>query len=176
MTDTIQIDTGERGIVRVFGAVGSAAAMRGHAALVAALGLPDDADTGRIDVLDPADMGDMSLPRYLETAYDIPPDAAGLADLAKAAGTILVVPSRAFGGQPAVLRPATGVHLLARLTEADAPVAAIEPLRSASAEGLLTGAPPVDRSRANRKASGYAAMAALAVALLIAFVVWLVAA
>ncbi len=171
---TIEVTATERGIVRVFAAPQAAPDLRKPDALRRALG-SDNIDVARVDVVDMADLGAMTLPHYLMQAYDIPGDAPGMAALDGTSGTVLIVPTRALPA-PCVLTPAPGLRLLARLTEATAPPAALDPLRTASAAGLVAGTPPVDRRRADRKASGYVALSALAFSLLVVLVMWLVAA
>jgi hypothetical protein len=175
-SQTIEISGSETGVVRVFATPRAATALRDPAALRAELGIDaEGVNTDNIDVVDIADLHAMALSTYLRQAHGVAENAPGLADLDTRRGTVLIVPSRMFAGRPSVMRPATGVRLLARLTEEAAEPASLAPLHSDGAEGLIPGAPTADLSRQNRRASGYVAMAALAVAFGIALVMWLVA-
>ncbi|WP_375260537.1 hypothetical protein [Palleronia sp.] len=144
------------------------------AALSRALG-GVSADPERAVALDSRSLGDLGLPNYLVegegiTKESIEPDAGRLMAVK---GPVLILRPRAVGQS---FRPQEPLrHLGSYRLERGTPASV--PLRAASAEGSASGVPPAAPPPASRdrRASGMVAMAALAVALLVAFVVWWVA-
>lgn len=144
------------------------------AALTRALG-GVNAEPKRVVALDSRTLGDLGLPNYLVegegvTEAAIEQDAATLASVN---GPIIILRPRAVGE---AFRPQEPLRHLGsyRLDRGTPPGM---PLRAASAESAAAGVPPAAPSPAtrDRRASGAVAMAALAVALVVAFVVWWVA-
>ncbi len=146
-----------------------------EAALSAALG-GIAVDVSRAEAIDPRGLAEYGLSGYLTDGEGASADAV-LPDeprLDAATGPVLVLRPRAVRAAPDPEPPLT---LLGRYPmEAARPAGA--PIRAASAEGSAAGTPPSpeERTRSERRASGLVAMAALAVALLVAFIVWAIAA
>ncbi len=135
-----------------------------------------EVEPDRAEAVDPRALGDFGLSGYLVEGEGVSADAI-LSDepmLDAVRGPVLVLRPRAVSQTPSARPPLT--HLGAYPLERARPAG--EPLRAASAEGSAAGLPPEpeERARTNRRASGLVAMAALAVALLVAFVMWAIAA
>lgn len=162
-------------VFRVEGTADDAAALvRDTAALQRAFGA--DIATDRVQIVEPTALAGIGLSAYLVEgegvdAAAISPDAARL-DAVK--GPILLLLPRAVPPGTTLSPQAPLVHL------GDYPLASARPgdgpIRTSSAEGLISGAPPQTTDPGTqRRTSGMVALAALAVALLVAFVVWFVA-
>ena len=159
MTDPLrsllEVPRGEHGVIRVFTldmAPEQAAFQREPGAAEQMLGLTGLA-ADQIDVIRLDDLEDLGLAGYLTEGCGIPaaqidPDRARLAALK---GWVMVVRSRAFGGDPARITPAPGVTLVAGYREPATDWRA-EPLRSRSAEPYSAPrqSPREARSRARR--------------------------
>ncbi|WOI55481.1 hypothetical protein [Palleronia sp. LCG004] len=143
-------------------------------ALESALGVAVPPD--RVQVVEPAALADIGLANYLVEGEGAKADAVAIdrSRLEKIRMPILLILPDAIKG-PVTLRPAPPLELLGEypLEEARGSDGAI---RARSAEGPVAGPPPrTDDATTDRRASGYVAVAALVVALLIAAIVWLVA-
>ena len=144
------------------------------AALSRALG-DVDVEPGRAAALDTRALGDLGLANYLNEgegvgSESLQPDATKLSAVK---GPIIILRPRAVA-KP--LRPQEPLRHLGSY-RLDRGTPAGMPLRAASAEGSASGVPPTAPSREtrDRRASGTVAIAAIVVALLVAFLVWWVA-
>lgn len=184
MTETIHIRASEQGVVRVFAvdlpADGIAAFTRrnGSWPLREALGA-QHLDAGRIDVFDVADLDGVGLTGYLQEGAGIPADqiAPLRARLDGLSGTVLVVPTSAFGGTEQTLTPRAPLRLVATLTESRDPVT-FRPLPDQSARATEPEPPaaPARKAPSDAAMSGRVAMIALVVlGLLVGLMVWIAA-
>ncbi len=136
-----------------------------------------EVEPDRAEAIDTRALGDIGLSGYLVDGEGVSADAI-LKDEPKldaVQGPALVLRPRAIAAGEVAAQPPL-VHLGSYPLERARPAG--EPIRAASAEGLATGMPPdpVEGDRGRRRASGIAALVALAVALLVAFVMWAIAA
>lgn len=183
MSDTIQIKSGEQGVVRVFDVdlpaeeVPAFVRRNGSWPLRDALGA-QHLEPDRAEVLNVADLTGVGLAGYLEEGMGVPPDqiAPLRARLNALSGAVLVLPSRAFGGTEQVLAPRAPLHLVATFTEGRDPVT-FDPLPDESARtppeplAPVTRKPPSDAAMSGRVAT----IALLVLAILVAVMVWIAA-
>ena len=138
MSDRISISAHEHGVVRVFAVDDKAGTPSADDALRDALGA-EHLETRQIELFDLSDLGEMRLSDYLSEGHGIP--AAQMADmrgrLDGLSGRVMIVPSRAFGGQAQQIAPRAPLRLVGRFTEEETPVQ-FDPLPSASAQGSLS--------------------------------------
>lgn len=134
-----------------------------------------NAEPKRVIALDSRALGDLGLPNYLVegegvTKESLEGDAVKLASVKE---PVIILRPRAVGQS---FRPQEPLRHLGsyRLDRGTPPGL---PLRAASAEGSASGVPPAapPHGTKSRRASGVVAMAAIAVALVVTFVVWWVA-
>jgi hypothetical protein len=175
MTDSIQIKPTEHGVVRVFDVDLPAEQIKafnrrnGTWPLQDALGA-GTLDPAHVDLIAVEDLDELGLAGYLAEGHGISSD--DLRDmrgrLAALSGHVLIVTSRAFGGEEQTLSPRAPLHLVATFTEERPPVS-FDPLPSQAARGVTGGKPPPsDAAMSGRVAS----IALLVLFLLVALVVW----
>lgn len=175
MTDRIQIKPTEHGVVRVFDVDLPADRIKafnrrnGTWPLQDALGAAM-LDPAHVDLIALADLDELGLSGYLAEGHGISPedmrDMRGRLDALS--GHVLIVTSRAFGGQEQTLSPRAPLHLVATFTE-DRPPVSFDPLPSQAARGTTGGKPPPsDAAMSGRVAS----VALLVLFALVAVVVW----
>ena len=121
MTNAIEIPAGERGVIRIFDldmAPEQARFLREPGALAQVLGI-DEIDLNHIEVFPVSDLEELGLASYLTQGCgiaeaEIAPDRAHLSALE---GHVLLLRSRAFGGQAARLTPASQITHIASYGE-----------------------------------------------------------
>jgi len=175
MTDSIHIKPTEHGVVRVFDVDLPAEQIKAFNRRNGTWPLQDALGAGRldpahVDLIAVEDLGELGLAGYLAAGHGISPD--DLRDmrgrLAALSGHVLIVTSRAFGGEEQTLSPRAPLHLVATFTE-DRPPVSFDPLPSQAARGVTGGKPPPsDAAMSGRVAS----IALLVLFLLVALVVW----
>lgn len=142
-------------------------------ALSRALGV--DAEPGRAAAFDSRALGDLGLSNYLVEGEGVAAESleSDAAMLAKVKGPIIILRPRAIAEPFSPKAPLR--HLGSYRLDRGTPPSM--PLRAASAEGSASGVPPAAPTPGtrDRRASGTVAMAALAVALVVTFLVWWVA-
>ena len=125
-----------------------------------------------VDVIDTRNLAGLSLLDYLQQGYDIPADAADDAALRGLTGPVILVMSRASGGEEVTLTPATGVRHITTVGDPARLRAPESPLPSATATGtVVQGKPPAS----DRAVSGRVATIALLVLLALVVVMILIA-
>lgn len=135
-----------------------------------------EVEPDRAEIVDPEALAEIGMAAYLAEGEGVSAEAldGDRARLDALAGPVLILRPRAVSRTISVRKPLTliGSYPLERARPAG------EAIRSTSAEPLATGAPPAEdpTGRRDKRASGVVAMVALAVALFVAFIVWLVAA
>ena len=130
------------------------------------LGWPD-MDTRHAELFPIRDLTGLGLPGYLTEVLgldeeQIAPDHARLAALE---GYVLIVLSRAFAGQPAVIHIPQALTLIGTYREKAAPIR-FDPLPGNAGQGVLTGAPVAASSDQARRILRVAALSALLLVLL----------
>ncbi|MEY1554014.1 hypothetical protein AB3Y40_00130 [Yoonia sp. R2331] len=128
-------------------------------------------DADFIDVFDTQALGDMTLTDFLQHGYDITPDAADLAMLQGLEGIVVLMMSRAAGGETTVLSLGAGVKHVTTLGD-KAQLSVAPPLESLSSQGVIepiAGKP----AKSDARIGGMVAMVALVVMmLLVGLMVW----
>ena len=145
MSDKITVRAGERGLIWVFAVdldqheVAAFDRRNGEWGVEAALGTAI-ADPEHVEVFDTSDLAGLGLSGYLEEGLGVPSTQLdGLRpQLDGVKGSVLVLTSKAFGGQAVVFQPRTPLRLLASLSEQVAQVS-FEPLVSEAAAGVVAG-------------------------------------
>lgn len=182
MSDRIEIRESESGVVRVFDVDLDRAEAEtfnrrnGSWPLQDALGA-ETLDPHHVDLIQVEDLTGFGLHQYLEegmgVSWDDLEDEHVVVEGLK--GTVLIVGSRAFGGQAQVLTPRAPLTLVATLNEEKAPVQ-FEPLPSAGAQVAPApeeAAEAEPKQKSDAAISGRVAMIALLVLfVLTAVVVW----
>lgn len=171
MSLTLDIPGREAHVIRVFAVIEDRAAPLDDTAVLAALG-GEGLRTREIELFDIVDLQDMPLSAYLAEGHGI--GAAALSEmrgqLDGLKGRVLILPSRAFGGQAMTLEVGAALRLVGRFEEERAPVQ-FDPLPASGAEGVTASPDMPQPKRAARLAAlvFFAGLAALAV-----LVIWLV--
>jgi hypothetical protein len=119
MTPSLNIPSGERGILRLFSLDMPAEQVRflsepGAAAQM--LGV-DDLDLAQTDIISLDDLADIGLPQFLIDGFSIPPDQIDIPALTALSGHVMLVRSRAFRNRATTLTPAPQLALVASFTE-----------------------------------------------------------
>lgn len=164
MKDALTIPTGERGIVRVFALsveAGDENALKAPGAAAAALGVAT-LDMEHVDIFAASDLAGVGLADYLVDGFGVPeaevaPDRARLEAVR---GLVIVVRSRAFGGQAVTLHPAGQLQLVGSFRESGVDWTPGAPLESASARGSAGGGLSPRARRSRTRAVGAAVFAA----------------
>lgn len=169
MTEGLAVPAAELGVVRVFALDRADPVLvailpphpvdGGHLAPLLGLARIDDEDVERITI---KDLGDMALSDLLAIGHDIRAEdlEPARARLDAATGQVLLIHSRAFGGQAAQLAPAPGLHFLGAFRRMDAPPAPLTLAPAPRDEAL----PPPPATAAPQGSRGWA-MAVLFLAL-----------
>ena len=179
MTETIHIPAFEHGVVHVFdGRFPSEAALRAYA-------LPDGAEDGTagwplrdelggphleargVEAFPITTLKGMGLPSYLTMAYGVSEADAAHPQIAEAAGCVILIASRAFGGRAATLTVPERLRHLGAYRDADAhaaprPVPSLGGGGAAETTGGAAAAPPEAARPAGgrgRRIAGAGAMA-----------------
>lgn len=167
----LQVPANDHGALYVLELTGAAPAMLDDQAVLRLLG-PVVLNTDYVDLVPARAQAAVALPDLVAQGYDLPLSAAQQAELADLQGPVLLIMSRAFGGQALDLALPAGTRLVmvlrapARLTEKRAT------LTADSAAGILTG-PAAKPRKSDARMSGMVATAALVVMfLLVVIVVW----
>ncbi|PZX19556.1 hypothetical protein LX81_00012 [Palleronia aestuarii] len=138
-----------------------------------------EVDLDRVELVDPADLAGIGLSGYLIEGQGADPEAvrAEAATLDAVRDPVLILLPHAFAEPVETLYPKAPLSNLGRFPLV-APNTSEGPLRPPSADAPAADTPPprAEDPASSRRAGGYVAMVALAVALFVAFVVWLVAA
>ncbi|WP_122072607.1 hypothetical protein [Pseudophaeobacter sp. EL27] len=121
MTDVLEIPAGERGVIRIFDldmAPEQARFLREPGALAQVLGI-GEIDLDHVEIFPVSDLEELGLAGYLTQGCgiaeaEIAPDRAPLSALE---GHVLLLRSRAFGGQAARLTPASQITHIANYGE-----------------------------------------------------------
>ncbi len=143
-------------------------------ALEEALGTAVAAD--RVHLVDPVVLADIGLAAYLVEGEGARAEAVSVdkTRLDKVRKPVMLLLPGALT-EPAALRVAPPLTHLGEYPLLEGRPAE-DPIRTSSAEGLIAGTPPrADDPATDRRASGYVALIAVAVALVVALIVWLVA-
>ena len=119
-----------------------------------------------------AELGDMLLRSFLSVAYEI--DAVALdkvAELDELTGNVFIVRSSAFLDRPATLKTDGAAKLVATLWEPSKVGGFAPPIKTESAEGILT--PPTKKIPSDAAMSGrIATIALLVMGLLVVLMIW----
>lgn len=174
--DPMQVRPGEKGLVRLFALdmpPERARFLREPGAAAQVLGV-DRLDQAEIEVFPVRDLGGMGLDSYLAEGFGIAPGrlAADRDRLRALDGWVMVVRSRAFGGQAATLRPDPAVRHVGTYAEPGTDWRARPDRATAAAAGLGTGRTPPRVARAEARRIGAAIFTA--VMLVVAAIVWMV--
>ncbi|WP_019953569.1 hypothetical protein [Yoonia vestfoldensis] len=124
-----------------------------------------------VDVITPAQRAAVPLPDLIRQGYDLPLTPAQDAMLRHVQGTILLVMSRAFGGQAQQIDLPADTTLVTVLRETPA-ITPPEKLTSASGAGALTGPPAKPRKSDARMSGMIATIALLIMFALVGLMVW----
>lgn len=148
MSDTMQITATEHGVVRLF-AIETAQPFD-HSALATALGI-DRLDTKQADIITIDDLDELGLEGYLALGMGIAADEieAMRPQIAALKGDVALIRSAAFGGKPVTLTPKAPLRWIASFGEVPLDTIAT-PIKTASAEGHITGKTPPPRPSNNR--------------------------
>jgi len=111
-----------------------------------------------IDVLKVSDLAPMSLGQYIQQGYDITPDPADSAVFEKLTGWIIIVMSRATDRAETVLDLAPELKHVTTVADPST-FEPVEPIRSASADGIIT--PKTKTPMSDARMGGMVATAAL---------------
>lgn len=183
MTDRIEIKASETGVVRVFSVdipakeIPAFNARNGRWPLREALGA-ETLDPEHVEVFDAADLTGVGLPGYLTEGHAIPEDqiAPLRGQLTAQTGTLMVVTSRAFGGEAQVLTPRAPLRLIASFSEANAPITFGALPDAAAHRETPEEKPQAAKKPSDAAMSGRVAMIVLLVlALLVLAMVWIAA-
>ncbi|MEI4231956.1 hypothetical protein [Roseovarius sp. D22-M7] len=139
MTERIDIPAREVHVVRVLDVADDPDAPIAHADVLAALGAEGDLRSDEIELFDIADLGDMPMSTYLAEGHgiaeaELSPMRGRLDGLT---GRVLILPSRAFGGEAMTLRVGAPLRVVGRFEE-DVPPAQFDTLPSEGARGSGT--------------------------------------
>lgn len=173
MSDPLQIDAHEHGVLRVF-ALADDAPHHGDldAETAGAMLGARHLDAGKIEVLKPEALGDMSLADYMIEGYGVDPSELDSdREMLDAITTpVVLVRSSAFGGQEQAIAPGGGLSLIGRYRES--PQAPHEVMAAAASEGVSASAvaPPPDPEAARTPRGFIIAGALIIAAILIALV------
>lgn len=128
-------------------------------------------NTDFTDLITPDQRAAVPLPDLIRQGYDLPLTPEQDAMLRHVQGTVLLVMSRAFGGQAQQITLPAGSTLVTILRETPT-MTPVEKLTSASGAGELTG-PPAKPRKSDARMSGMVATAALLIMFaLVGLVVW----
>jgi hypothetical protein len=120
----MSIPAQEAHVVRVFDVVETGGTPLSDDDVLAALGASGDLRTAEIELFDLSDLQDMPLSTYLSEGHGIADSELdgmrGQLDGLK--GRVLILPSRAFGGEAMTLEPRGALRLVGRFAEDVAPV------------------------------------------------------
>ena len=175
MTDPLTVRAGEKGVVRLFGLdmpPEQARFLREPGAAAQVLGVPD-LDPDQVEVFAIADLEGVGLDGYLASGHGIPDSeiAPHRPRLQAVTGWVMVVRSRAFGGQALQLAPVDGVRLIATFTEPGTDWSSAGRIETDSARRGGAAAPRATRARAQRIGGTVFAL----VIVIVVAIVWLVA-
>ena len=124
-----------------------------------------------VDVITPAQRAAVPLPDLIRQGYDMPLTPAQDAMLRQVQGTVLLVMSRAFGGEAHQIDLPAGTTLVTVLRETPV-MTASDKLTSAAGAGELTGAPTKPRKSDARMSGMVATIALLVMFALVGLMVW----
>ncbi|SFR97879.1 hypothetical protein [Yoonia litorea] len=156
----LTIPANDHGQIRVFATemdLPEEAISKTEAGMIALFGVALNPDF--VDVVKIADLGGMSLTRYIAEGYDMAPDLVDAAVVDQIKGTAVLVLSRATGGAETELHPGFGLRHITTYRPAPDMVAH-DPLPAKSAQGTLEG-PKTKPAKSNARMSGMVAMYAL---------------
>lgn len=180
MSNSIEVKSAERGLVRVFSLsmdnVAALALKESPEALAQALGTAVNATHAEVFVI--ADLGDMPLADYLIEGPGISADvlAPERARLGALEGWVMIVYSGAFGGAAATLHPAPELTLIGTYPQEGIDWTDTVDLSTPSALPYQDDAPPVRKKPSDAAMAGRVATAALLVLfLLVGLMIWVAA-
>ena len=156
MSGKMDIPASEVGVVRLFAVDLDADALKafgrrnGSWPVADALGIEALA-ADQVELFPASDLTGVGLARYLEDGFGVAPaELEGMrARLDALTDGVLIVRSRAFGGEAVTLRPRAPLRHIATFRE-ERPPLQFEPLPSASAQGVISPATPAVTPRAKR--------------------------
>ena len=164
---TLTIPANDHGALYVLAYTGPASDALTAATIIGPVALNMDF----VDLITPDRRATVPLPDLIRQGYDMPLTPAQDAMLRHVQGTVLLVMSRALGGQAQQIDLPAGTTLVTVLRETPV-MAAPEKLTSASGAGELPG-PPVKPRKSDARMSGMIATAALLVMFaLVGLMVW----
>ena len=176
MTETLDIPAGERGKVRVFTIDLPDQIVRSQRetgeiyAMLGAIQL----DLSYVEIFPVADLDDIGLSGYLKEGCGIAPEdvADDAANLNAIKGYVILVLSRAFGGQAVSLKPANELRLIGTYSEVATDWSAT-PIKTESAKPrvAVSSSPRDVRSRARRIGGGFFAVVMLLIVLVLVLVI-----
>ncbi|WP_085307807.1 hypothetical protein [Planktotalea arctica] len=148
MSDKMNISATEHGIVRLF-TIETAQAFD-HAGLAKALGV-DAINEKHADIITIDDLDELGLEGYLTLGMGIPAQevAAMRVQLALLKGDVAVIRSAAFNGKATTLAPQEPLRWIASFGEVPLDTAST-PIKTASAQGHITGKAPPPRPSNNK--------------------------
>lgn len=179
MSDLLDIQPGEHGLVRVFtidlGLDEAEALLENDAAALKSMTGASALDPDHIDLFDMNDLGGLPLADYLAEGHGIPEDelAPHRAQLDRVKGRVMVMRSAAFEGLGQAMKVTSPLRWIATFGESRDKVP-LEKLRSETATGVVAD-PPVDPAPAGpRPQAGWIVGGVLAL-LALALLVWVFA-
>ena len=124
MSTRMSIPAQEARVVRVFDVVETGETPLSDEDVLAALGASGDLRTAEIELFDLSDLQDMALSEYLAEGHGIAdPELDGMrGQIDGLEGRVLILPSRAFGGEAMTLEPGGALRLVGRFAEETTPV------------------------------------------------------
>ncbi|GGH35054.1 hypothetical protein SAMN05444007_10842 [Cribrihabitans marinus] len=175
MTETITIPAGERGVLRLFALdmpAQQAKFLREPGAAAQVLGV-ETLEADQVEVFPVKDLDDLGLAGYLAEGYAIAPEQLDHDALAALTGWVLLLRSRAFGGQETHLDPDPALRLIGTYREAVTDWSA-GPLEAGSAAPYSAPPPPPRALRRKARGVGFA-LFAVVMALIVALLAWWIA-
>jgi hypothetical protein len=128
-------------------------------------------NTDYVDVITPGVLTDMTLPQFITHGYDMPVADDLAEELRSLIGTAVLVMPAAFGGREVALDLPENTRLVTTLREKPA-IKVIDPMSTASADGVLTPK-PTKPPKSNARMSGMVATyALLAMFALVGLMIW----
>ncbi|MBQ2261225.1 MAG: hypothetical protein II336_07660 [Loktanella sp.] len=166
----LQIPATDHGALYVLDYTGDAPAVLSDEAVLQMVG-PVVLNLDFVDLVTPEQRREVSLPELIRQGYEMPLTAEQADRLRQLSGHVLLIMSRAFGGQAQDITLPDATTLVMVLRD-NATVPPAEQITSAAAAGVLTG-PPVKPRKSDARMSGMVATAALLVMFaLVGLMVW----
>lgn len=164
---TLTIPANDHGALYVLAYTGSASDALTAATIIGPVALNLDF----VDLITADQRTTVPLPEVIRQGYDMPLTAEQDAMLRQVQGTVLLVMSRAFGGEAHQIDLPAGTTLVTVLRETPV-MTASDKLTSAAGAGELTGAPTKPRKSDARMSGMVATIALLVMFALVGLMVW----